>query len=163
MPRKSKALCKDGRCEAPSPSVPWVQICRDPSSMSKKISSKPVRSPRDAWLLLRDRARSEDQECFFVIILDVSGYARGLELVHRGTLDSMTVHAREVYRLAVVSGAHSIICAHNHPSGELRPSDADKALTFSLQRAGEILGIPLADHLIVTAKGFHSLARSGEM
>lgn len=144
-------------------SVPWLHVCRDPAAMQRRISAAPVRCPQDAYALLRSEAGIEDQECFYVILLNVAGYARGIELVHRGTMTGMVVHPREVYRLAVATGADAIICAHNHPSGTLKPSDSDKQLTSTLRAAGEILGITLADHLIVTAKGFYSLAKADEL
>lgn len=159
---KTKKKTPQG-CERPSKDVPWLMVCRDAGSMKKRLSRTPVRSPADAYKLLSSKASLEDQECFYVILLDVAGYARGIELVHRGTLTGMAVHPREVYRLAVATGAHSIICAHNHPSGTLKPSDADKHLTAVLRQAGDILGVDLADHLIITSEGYYSLARAGEM
>jgi DNA repair protein RadC len=70
-------------------------------------------------------------------------------VVSRGTIDATLAYPREVFRAALLSNAARIIVAHNHPSGDPTPSPADRLLTARLVSAGEILGIPLADHLVV--------------
>jgi DNA repair protein RadC len=79
------------------------------------------------------------------------------EVISIGSLTSNIVHPREVFQPAVEHGAVAIIIAHNHPSGNLEPSDADIEATRQLRAAGKILGIDLLDHLIVTTENYHSI------
>lgn len=76
----------------------------------------------------------------------------------RGGLGSVEIHPREVFRVAVRAAAAAVVVVHNHPSGSLEPSAEDLALTSRLQAAGEILGVPLLDHVIVAATGYRSMA-----
>jgi DNA repair protein RadC len=73
------------------------------------------------------------------------------------------VHPREVFADAVTDRATAIICAHNHPSGNVTPSADDRLVTQSLQQAGEILGVRLIDHIIFSARGFYSFLDHGEL
>lgn len=83
------------------------------------------------------------------------------ETVSIGTLSASLVHPREVFQPAVAHSAAAVIVAHNHPSGDCTPSAEDKDATRRLSRAGELLGIPLLDHLIVSATGFFSFKDRG--
>jgi DNA repair protein RadC len=80
-----------------------------------------------------------------------------------GLLDCNQVHPREVFADPLMDRAAAIIIAHNHPSGTLEPSPEDLALTKRLQNAGELLGIRVLDHLIISASGFISLKQRGHM
>lgn len=103
----------------------------------------------------------ESKEMFKCVLLDTRLHVVGIRLVSQGTLDSAPVHPREVFSDAIRELCFGIIVAHNHPSGQLRPSREDLALTERLIRAGRILGIPLLDHFIVSQSGFISLKRLG--
>ena len=82
----------------------------------------------------------------------------------RGTLDMTIVHPRDIFRTALVAHAASVVVAHNHPSGHVEPSAEDVALTQRLIAAGELLAIPLADHLIVSAEGrYFSFREAGQL
>jgi DNA repair protein RadC len=98
-------------------------------------------------LNLEDRI-DQDKEHFYVMHLDCQHRINLVELVALGTLTDATIHPRETYRRAVVEGSHSIIVAHNHPSGDSTPSDDDIAVTLKLEKAGELLNIPLLDHIV---------------
>ena len=98
----------------------------------------------------------QDKEHFWVFHLDCRNKIKLLELVSLGTLNSSLVHPREVFTRAVGERSAQIIIAHNHPSGELNPSDDDIALTKRLIKAGELLGIELIDHIIVSNSSFVS-------
>ena len=83
-----------------------------------------------------------------------------------GTLDSVVVHPREVFRAAIVSGAHSLVLMHNHPSGDPTPSEADIRVTRDMIRAGQLLKLEVIDHVIAgertaTARGYSSLRELG--
>ncbi len=97
------------------------------------------------------------QEAFAVLSLNSANKPNGpARIVTLGLLDSNMVHPREVFVDPIVDRAASIIVAHNHPSGSLEPSPEDIAITKRLVKAGEILGIRVLDHLILTPQGGHS-------
>lgn len=98
-------------------------------------------------------------ECFVVLLLNARRKVKGHHLVSIGTQDQVLVHAREVFRLAIMAAAHAVIVMHNHPSGESAPSDADIRVTRDLIRAGQLLKLEVLDHVIV-GNGNHSSLRS---
>ena len=116
--------------------------------------------PRDVWEELRD-IRAQKKEHFVVFFLDTHNQEIKREIVSIGTLNYNLVHPREVFEPAVKNLAAGIIVAHNHPSGCLEPSDEDIALTKRLSQAGQLLGIELLDHVIVSTGGFMSFKEKG--
>lgn len=101
---------------------------------------------------------NEERESFIMLVLDGANHVKSIQTISVGTLTSSLVHPREVFRPAIEQGAASIIVAHNHPSGNLYPSTADTQVTERLQECGELLGIKLLDHLIITKKSYKSIA-----
>lgn len=97
-------------------------------------------------------------ECFAVLLLNVRRRVKGHHLVSIGTQDSVMIHAREVFRVAIVTAANAIVLMHNHPSGECTPSDADVRITRDLIRAGQLLKLEVLDHVIV-GNGRHASLR----
>jgi DNA repair protein RadC len=91
----------------------------------------------------------DDKECLCVFLLNTRHRLLGFELVSQGTLDTVLTHPREVFRLATVRNAAGIIIAHNHPSGDPTPSEADIKVTRDLIRASQYLKIELLDHVII--------------
>jgi DNA repair protein RadC len=106
---------------------------------------------------LLDYIRNKKQEHFVVLTLDGARRLINNHLVSIGTLLSSLVHPREIYSLAIEDRAASIIIAHNHPSGKLEISEQDREVTRRIKQAGELLGIPLDDHIIVAGESFVSL------
>src|SRR5918992_1001029 len=113
-------------------------------------------------LLRLEDAIDQDKEHFYVIHLDIRSRVKLVELVSLGTLTSSLVHSRETFRRAVSQGSASIIVAHNHPSGEVEPSDEDTKVTKLLHESGNILGINLFDHVIFTNAKFYSFRECKE-
>jgi DNA repair protein RadC len=93
----------------------------------------------------------DEKECFCVFLLNTRRRLIGFDLVSQGTLDTVLAPPREVLRLATVQNAAAIIVAHNHPSGDPSPSEADIKVTRGLIRAAGVLQIPLLDHIIIGA------------
>ena len=94
--------------------------------------------------------KDNSREHFVALFLDGGHHVISYSVVSIGTANSTQVHAREVFQHAILAGAVSIIVAHNHPSGQVEPSDADHNVTRKLSEAGAIIGIPLLDHIIFT-------------
>lgn len=90
-----------------------------------------------------------DVECFVVMLLNARRRVTGHQMVSMGTLDTILVHPREVFRLAIMQAASAIVVAHNHPSGDPAPSEADIKVTRDLIKAGQIIKIEVLDHIIV--------------
>jgi DNA repair protein RadC len=107
-------------------------------------------------LLLLEDAIERDREHFYVMHLDIRSRVKLVEVVSVGTLTSSIVHPRETFRRAIIEGAASIIIAHNHPSGEVDPSDDDTRVTKRMHEAGELLGITLLDHIVFSSEGYFS-------
>ena len=93
--------------------------------------------------------------------LNANGGLITRETISIGTLTESLIHPREVFEPGVRLGAASVILAHNHPSGIVEPSDEDKAVTIQIREAGKVLGIELADHIILARNQFLSFKRRG--
>jgi len=102
-----------------------------------------------------------DCECCVVLFLNVRRRVKGHQLVSIGTMDTILVHPREVFRVAIISASASLVLMHNHPSGESVPSDSDIKVTRDLIRAGEILKIDVIDHVIVGRPNHCSMRNLG--
>jgi len=118
-------------------------------------------------MLAQSIAYRPDTENLIVVHLSTRRKPIGFEVISNGTLDTLLVHPREVFKSAIVANSAAIVLAHNHPSGDPTPSDADVKVTRDLIRAGQLLKIEVLDHLILgratTAqpKGHSSLRELG--
>jgi DNA repair protein RadC len=99
--------------------------------------------------LLREDNRMYEVENFQVILLNTRRRLIRVEQISQGTLDTILVHPREVFKTAIAAGASAIVLAHNHPSGDPSPSEADIKVTRDLIRAGQLLKIEVLDHIIL--------------
>ena len=116
-----------------------------------------ILSAADVWWRLRGRVAGLPQELFFVIGVDCRHNVLEEIEVARGTLTGVDVHPREVFRPLVRMAAAAAIVAHNHPSGDPRPSVEDLELTRRLRAAGEVIGIPVLDHIVLGATSWTSI------
>lgn len=122
-----------------------------------EVSERPIiDSPEKAVEQLSD-IRDKKQEYFVCLTLDGANRLIAKRIITIGTLTASLVHPREVFAEAISDRAASIIVAHNHPSGTLTASSADSEVTQRLEEAGVLLGIKLADHLIVSSSGHLSI------
>ena len=97
-------------------------------------------------------------ECLAVLLLNTRRRIKGHQIVSIGTQDTILVHPREVFRLAICTAASALIVLHNHPSGQSTPSDADIKVTRDLVRAGQLLKIEVLDHVVI-GRGEHKSLR----
>lgn len=126
-------------------------------SMGNAVGDE-IRSAADIYHRVWPRIAGLAQEVFLVVGINArNGVVAEME-VARGCLTGVEVHPREVFRPVIRMAAAAVIAVHNHPSGDPTPSVEDLALTDRLRAAGEIVGIPLVDHVIVSARGYCSIA-----
>jgi len=121
-----------------------------------------VRAPEDCHRALR-RYWTKTKEHFLVITLNGNHGIIGIRIASIGTINRTIVHPREVFQFALKDNAAAIIVAHNHPSGNTDPSSEDLDITQRLAKAGELMGIPILDHLIFAKKSYSSLVSLGLM
>lgn len=122
-----------------------------------------IRSPEDAANYLMTDMASLQQEHFVALFLNVKNEVLHKETIFIGSLNASIVHPRELFREAVKRSAASIICAHNHPSGNPVPSPEDIEVTKRLVAAGDMMGIDVLDHLVIGDHQFISLKEKGYM
>lgn len=122
-----------------------------------------VRSPKDAADLVMEELRYLQKEHFMVLFLNTKNHVIGRETMSIGSLNASIVHPREVFRSAISRSSASIICLHNHPSGDPTPSPEDIEVTRRLTEAGRIVGIEVLDHIIIADRSYTSLKEQGLM
>ena len=128
----------------------------------KKAGVFPITSPNDIADFIRTKIlKTNSKEHFILLCLDGSHHVVGYNVVSIGTANAAMVHPREVFQPAVLTGAVSIVVAHNHPSGSLTPSQEDKNTTQKLILAGKLLDIKVLDHLIITEDSHLSFNEMG--
>jgi DNA repair protein RadC len=115
---------------------------------------------QDILPLVADIA-GKQQEYFVCISLNGANEVIEKRVVTIGLLDKTSVHPREVFADVIADRAAAVIFAHNHPSGELQPSEADLRMHEQLTEAGKILGIRVIDHMIIARKGYYSFQEAG--
>ncbi|MFH1169272.1 MAG: DNA repair protein RadC [Chloroflexota bacterium] len=120
-----------------------------------------VRTPEDVFGLTQGRLNGKKKEYFLAVLLDTRSRLIRVAEVSVGSLDSSIVHPREVFKEAISASAASVIFVHNHPSGDTEASEDDLKLTRRLAEAGEIMGIDVLDHVIISDKNYRSLKREG--
>jgi len=120
-----------------------------------------IKSPNDAAGLVMEEMRHLDREHFRTLLLNTRNQVIGTDRVSVGTLNSSTVHPRELFRNAIKRSAASVILLHNHPSGDPTPSREDLDITARLCEAGKIIGIEVLDHIIIGDNKFTSFKAKG--
>lgn len=139
--------------------------------MNVKITDKDkieIGGARDLYgimqrILLRENEIDREKEHFWMIGLNMANTILYIELVSMGSVRATQVEPMNVYRVAVLKGATSVLAVHNHPSGRMIPSDADKDVTDRLIQVGKILNIELLDHLIISSERYMSFLDTGLM
>jgi DNA repair protein RadC len=122
-----------------------------------------IRSSGDVFHAYAPQLRDLRHETFRLLLLDAKHALIRETTISEGTLTASLVHPREVFSVAVRESAAAVICLHNHPSGDPTPSAEDRALTRRLQEAGDVLGIPVLDHVVIGDGRYVSFADRGWM
>ncbi len=131
------------------------EISRRVSTQTPPYKSRELRNPEKVFKFMRGKIKDYKREHLYAIILNVKSWT--VAEVSVGTLDTMFGHPREAFAEAIKNRASSVIFVHNHPSGNTEPSQEDIKLTQQLVKAGDLLGIEVLDHLIITKKHFRSI------
>ncbi|SDN22098.1 RadC family protein [Tenuibacillus multivorans] len=120
-----------------------------------------IRSPEDGAHFLMEEMKDLKQEHFVALYLNTKNQVIHRQTIFIGGLNSSIVHPREIFKEAIKRSAASVICAHNHPSGDTAPSNEDIHVTKRLFESGKVLGIELLDHLVIGDHKFTSLKEKG--
>ncbi len=130
------------------------EIGRRLSTQAPPYKSKELTDPKKVYRLIKSKLKDYHKEHFYIIALNSRNHS--IAEVSVGSLNASIVHPREVFAEAIKNKAASVILAHNHPSGDLEPSEEDLEITKRLVESSKILGIEVVDHIIVTSKNFLS-------
>ena len=116
-----------------------------------------IKGPDDVATFVRSVLTDNSREHFIALYLDGSHQVVSYSTISIGIANRTVVHPREIFQRAILAGAIAIVVAHNHPSGNLTPSEEDHTVTRTIRDAGEIIGIRLLDHMIIGDRGYRSI------
>ena len=126
-----------------------------------------IHYPQDAYKLLMEQAFNDDileyKEYFKLILLNAANKVLGITTISEGGMDGTVVDVRLIMQTALLAHSSSIILAHNHPSGQLKPSPQDDRITKKIKEAAKLMDIRIQDHLIVTGDNYYSYADEGRL
>ena len=125
------------------------------------FKERTINSPKDVVKIVCDFVEGSDREKFIVIHLNTKNQPNCLEVISIGSLNISIVHPREVMKGVILSNSNGMILVHNHPSGNLSPSEQDRRLTERLVKTGRDLDLPVLDHVIFGDRGYFSFADEG--
>lgn len=130
-----------------------------------KMSELPqVSSAHDAYNILAENWEDVSHiESFKIILLNRANKVLGISIISTGGVSGTVADAKVIFQAAIKANASSVILSHNHPSGNLKPSEQDITLTKKIRAAGKVLDIAVLDHLIITDSSFYSFADEGQM
>lgn len=127
------------------------------------LNNLKMNSAKTVYNYYKDILNVKQQEYFYCIYLDTQKKVIKDKLLFIGTLNQSLIHPREIYKEAYKLSASSIVCIHNHPSGNVIPSDEDIKVTDELVRVGKILGIPVIDHIIIGKDNYYSFFENNDI
>src|SRR3989344_439553 len=127
----------------------FIELSKRYSRLIKNGYSKKINSAEDVFNMFHDRLVNEKKEYFIVLYLDTRNNIIKEETISIGTLNNFLIHPREVFKSAIKESSNAIILVHNHPSGDIEPSEEDNEITNLLFKAGDLLSIKVLDHVII--------------
>ncbi|OFP26751.1 RadC family protein [Staphylococcus sp. HMSC068H08] len=119
-----------------------------------------ISSPEDAAEIMRSFIGNSDREHLILICMNSKNEPTHIQTLSIGSINKKVVHPREIFKAAILSNANSIMLGHNHPSGDVQPSNEDIEATKRLYDVGKLIGIDVLDHIIFTDDSFTSLKES---
>jgi DNA repair protein RadC len=142
--------------------IPYMDT-RIPKGQQKQLRTYSDLYPIMQEVLLRQNKMRRSIEYLWVASLNTKNWVTNIELINIGSPNRVATEPPEIFRIPIYKAATSIIMVHNHPSGSLTPSPADKDFTDRMMKVGKLLNITVADHQIITEKSFFSFANAGLM
>lgn len=136
------------------------ELCKRYSKLKIKGFSTTIETAQDIYHHFKEDLIGKKKEHLYAVLLDVRQRIIATELISVGTLNQSFAHPREVFHRAIKEAAHAIIIVHNHPSGEAKASKGDVQVTQKLIKAGNLIGIKVLDHVIISPHGYWSWMES---
>lgn len=140
-----------------------VELSRRINTSVDNINNLKINSTDLVFKYYHNILSNKKQEYFYCIFLDNKKTVIADKNLFIGTLSGSVVHPREIFKEAVINSASSIICVHNHPSGNVTPSLEDKTLTKRIVYLGQVMGIPVIDHIIIGKNNYYSFYENNEI
>ena len=159
--RKVPLFVVERRRRNPSRRAPRYRISLVRETGGVYISSRRLVTARITYEVARPLFEDADREMFYVLCLDAQLSTIGVNLVGIGTMSGALINPAEVFKPAILLNSVTIICIHNHPSGNPQPSQSDRNLEQRLSHAGEILGIRVKDFMVFGENSYFSFLDSG--
>ena len=154
---KIKGIGKAKACEI----LASIELGKRINNKINNINQIKIYSSESIFNYYKDKLSDKLQEHFYCVYLDTKNYIIKDKLLFIGTINQSLVHPREVFKEAYLLSATSIICIHNHPSGNVNPSNNDIIITKQLKEVGKLLGINVLDHLIIGKNTYYSFNDNG--
>lgn len=129
----------------------------------KNLKKEKFNNSKIVYDYYQNEIGDKKQEYFYAVYLDSNKIIIKDKLLFVGTLNNSLVHPREIFKEACLCSASSIICVHNHPSGNVLPSKEDLTLTSNLKKLGLLMGIPIIDHIIIGKNNYYSFFENGDI
>ena len=133
-----------------------IELAKRMNQSINTINNKIFNRPDIIFEYFKNKLSDENQENFYCVYLDSKKKIINSKLLFKGTVDRSLVHPREIFKEAYLLSASSIICIHNHPSGNINPSKEDIFLTKMLKEIGNLMGIEISDHIIIGKNNYYS-------
>lgn len=140
-----------------------IELAKRMNQSINTINNKIFNRPDIIFEYFKNKLSDENQENFYCVYLDSKKKIINSKLLFKGTVDRSLVHPREIFKEAYLLSASSIICIHNHPSGNINPSKEDIFLTKMLKEIGNLMGIEISDHIIIGKEEYYSFFENGEL
>ncbi|MBU0963069.1 MAG: DNA repair protein RadC [Nanoarchaeota archaeon] len=140
-----------------------IEICKRYNTLISGGYCSSIKSANDVFNIYRNKFINSKKEYVVVLYLNIHKKIIKQETVSIGILDASLIHPREIFSNAIKENASSIVLVHNHPSGEIEPSEGDKNVTEMIKEAGKIIKINLIDHIIIGNNNYYSFRESGTL
>lgn len=140
-----------------------IELSKRYNKLTNKGYKKKISNARDIYNTFVDEFGKKKKEHFICLYLNAQNRIIKEEIISIGTLDTSLIHPREVFNTAIKEGAKSIVLVHNHPSGDVTPSEGDLRATDRIKETGKILKISLMDHVIIGKEGYFSFKENSKL
>lgn len=138
-----------------------LELGKRKERQSLKVEDVAIKSAKDIYGYVKDRFQDLDHEEFHVVLLNRANKVKSIELISKGGISGTVVDGKIIFKKALEQSASAVILCHNHPSGNTQPSRSDIEVTKKIKSFGNMIDMPVLDHLIVADSGYLSMADEG--